>query len=778
MGCRGRAKGGCPVSEPILEEALELFKESEAGSADIRQRALEDIKFGRMGEQWPEAVAETRRQEGRPCLTINRLPSFIRRVVNDARQNKPSISVHPVGNDGDYDTAQVIGGLIRSIERGSNAALAYDTAIDHACSAGFGFFRITTDYCHPDSFDQEARIERVANPFSVHWDVNSTAFDASDWSYGFVSEMLTEDAFKARYKKAKPVSWQDGVGQDWDDWATDEGVRVSEFWQRSEHTRKIALLSDGRVVPVEDLDKAIEVAPGVKLPLKEILGYEGVTVVRERDSQSFKVKRRVISGVEVLDEEDWPGTLIPICPVWGEEVMYRGKREFRSLIRDARDPQMMMNFWRSASTELVALAPRAPWLVPMGGIPPEEQIKWQSANTRSHAYLTYDASAGPMPQRQAFAGVPAGALQEALNAQDDMKSVMGIFDAALGARGNETSGRAILARQRESDTSTFHFIDNMARAIQYAGRVLIDIIPALYNERQTVRILGEDEAPRVARLVASNGEPPSEEDPDGKIYDLSVGTYDVTVRVGPNYQTQRQEAADALTELSRAYPPAAAIIGDLIVKNMDWPGADEAAERIQFMQYAEGMKIGLPKMALDKLFPKIAEMFAPQQPPPGQPGQPPQPDPAQMAQQQAQMAAQQAQAAAQAEAQAKAQAEQAKLQAQQQADAMKIQAQAQIEQMKAEVAVQIEQMKQAAETERAQMRIQAEAQRHYETLGAQQREAPAPVQPAASQEPMVINLAVDARPTPSQARGQRTVSVRRDAEGNLVGVIAEPDGGA
>lgn len=613
------------MTESILKEALELFSESESGSSAIRERALEDIKFARLGEQWPEAVARTRRDEGRPCLTINRMPSFIRRVVNDARQNKPSISVHPVDDGGDYDTAQVIGGLIRSIERGSNASLAYDTAIDHACSGGFGFFRITTDYAHGMSFDQEARIERVANPFSVHWDVNSTAFDASDWNYAFVSEMLTEDAFKARYKKAKAVSWREGLGEDWEGWADEESVRIAEFWEKSEHTRKIVLLSDGRVVSAEELDKPIEVIPGAMMPLKDVLAYEGLTINRERESQYCKIKRRVISGVEVLSEEDWPGTMIPICPVWGEEVMYRGRREFRSLIRDARDPQMMMNFWRSASTELVALAPRAPWLVEEGAIPPNEEQKWATANTRSHAYLKY---VGTMPQRQAFAGVPAGALQEALNAQDDMKSVMGIFDAALGARGNETSGRAILARQRESDTSTFHFIDNMARAIQYAGRVLIDIIPAIYSQRQTIRILGEDEAPRVARLVASHGQPPSEDDPDGKIYDLSVGTYDVTVRVGANYQTQRQEAAESLTELTRAYPPAAAIIGDLIVKNMDWPGADEAAERIQLMQYLEGIKAGLPQEALAKVFPKIAAMFPPPQPPMmpgGLPGQMPMP---------------------------------------------------------------------------------------------------------------------------------------------------------
>ncbi len=266
----------------------------------------------------------------------------------------------------------------------------------------------------------------------------------------------------------------------------------------------------------------------------------------------------------------------------------------------------------------MALAPRAPWIVATGTIPPgDEGKKWQHANTRSYSYLEYDATQGPMPQRNAFAGVPAGALQEALNASDDIKAVTGIFDAALGARGNETSGRAIQARQRESDKGTFHFIDNMARAIQYAGRCLIECIPSIYSERQTIRILGDDEAERVVRVARANGVAPTADDPDGKIYDLSTGKYDVTVKVGPNYATQREETALALQELIRAYPPAAEVLGDLMVKNMDWPGADDAAKRIQFLQFSRAVQMGIPYQALARIFPDVAAMMPPPQPPNG-----------------------------------------------------------------------------------------------------------------------------------------------------------------
>jgi len=600
------------MPDKVIDGALERWKYSEAGSSHIREWALADIDFGRLANQWPDDVRRTRMAEGRPCLTVNRLPSFIRQVVNDGRQNKPSINVIPVDNGADMETAEIIGGLIRSIERSSNAPIAYDTALEHAVSCGFGFFRITTDYCHSESFDQEAKIQRVANPFSVHWDVDSTAFDASDWNYAFVSDLLTPAEFKARYPKAKAQQeWQEGQGEGLEDWSGEDRIRVAEYWLREEQKRKIVRMSDGSVLKLDELREPVALPDGSTMPLIDALALGGITVNGERESSFYKVARRVINAVEVLEESEWPGSLIPICPVWGEEVNYRGRRYFRSLIRDARDPQSMMNFWRTASTELVALAPRAPFLVPVGGIPAGSEQKWLSANTRSHAFLEYDPSAGPMPQRQAFAGVPAGALQEALNAADDIKSVIGIYDASLGARSNETSGRAILARQSQGITATFHFLDNLARAIEYAGRVLIDIIPSVYSARQAIRVLGENDHPKIVRLMSSQGEMPTPEDPDGKLYDLAAGKYDVTVTVGPNYETQRQETFQNLTTIITAQPQAATVLGDMILENMDFPGAKDAAFRVRVIQVLEGVKAGIPLPVLADMFPDVAQKFGP-----------------------------------------------------------------------------------------------------------------------------------------------------------------------
>ncbi len=558
--------------DDILKEAREAFERAADAEAENRREALDDLRFARLGEQWPEAIRRERDLDGRPCLTINRLPAFIRQVVNDARQNKPAIVVHPVDDAADPETAEVFNGLIRHIEQSSDAEVAYDTALDFAVTGGFGYFRINTRYACDDGFDQDLVVERVANPFSIYGDPDGTAADSSDWNSAFVVDTLPKAAFEARWKGAEVVDWSaDSYASLTGPWLDGDRVMVAEQWIREAVKRTIVALSDGQVVElaVYEKQKAMFDALGVKV------------VGRPRDVASHKVTQRIMTGAEVLETVEWAGRFIPIVPVYGEELHVDGRRRLRSLVRDAKDPQRMFNYWRTTSTELVALAPKTPFIGRKGAFE-TDSAKWATANTQTHAYIEYD---GPEPpQRQPFAGAPAGALQEAMNASDDMKAIMGLYDASLGARSNETSGRAIMARQREGDVSTFHYIDNLNRAMRHAGRILLDLIPTVYATPRVLRILGPDGQ---AKAVSVNQ--PAQADPLGqtrkveKIFDLTVGKYDLIVRAGPSFTSRREEAANQMIELIRAYPAAAPVIGDLLAKNLDWPGADEVASRLQSM---------------------------------------------------------------------------------------------------------------------------------------------------------------------------------------------------
>ncbi|HNT40040.1 MAG TPA: portal protein [Rubrivivax sp.] len=553
--------------EEIRERALEQFDEAVEAEAENRREWIEDFRFARLGEQWPAEVRAARERDNRPCLTINRLPAFLRQVVNDGRQNRPAITVKPVDSMGDPATAQVISGLIRNIEYSSDADVAYDTALECAATGGFGFWRVRTKHAHDDSFDLDIAIDRVANPLTVYGDPRSTAADSSDWNVAFVTEMVPLATFKATYRGAEASSFdadsydrlQGGQWRDGDD------VRVAEYWRRDEERGELVQLNSGAVMDGEDY-----------LRQQELFALAGLAVTGSRPTTRRRVRQILLSGAEVLSETAWPGVYIPIVPVYGDEVNIEGKRYFRSLIRDAKDAQRMMNYWRTTSTELVALAPRAPWIGPKG-FANSSRSKWATANVENHPFLEYDGAVPP--QRQGFTGPPAGALQEALNASDDMKAITGLHDASLGARSNETSGVAIAARQREGDVSTFHFLDNLSRAIKHTGRILIDLIPKVYTGARMVRVLGPDgnaqNVPVNQRVQMPNGA--------AGIFDLTAGKYDLTVQAGPNYTTKRQEAAAQMVEFMRVMPGAAQFIGDLLVKNLDWPGAEEIAQRLRAM---------------------------------------------------------------------------------------------------------------------------------------------------------------------------------------------------
>lgn len=561
-----------------LSDALEEFKLSEDAESENRKQWLDDMKFARLGEQWPDGVKRQREIEGRPCLTINRMPAMIRQVTNDARQNKPSIVTHPVDSGATRETAEILNGLIRNIEYTSSADVAYDTALDHAVTGGFGYFIIDTQYADDDTFEQDIVIKRVPNPLSVYGDEKSTGADSSDWNKAFITDLWGEDQFEKRWKGADKVDWETNYIDMPSGWRDGEMVRVAEYWTRDEVPTTLLKLSEGMTIYEKEY-----------LKIKDILDIQGITIVGTRPSKTHKVTQRIMTGAEVLETNVWAGRYIPIVPVYGDEVVIEGKRHFISLVRWAKDPQQMFNYWRTASTELVALAPKAPFIGPKNAFV-SDQDKWATANVISHPYIEYDGPTPPM--RQAFAGPPAGALQEALNASDDIKSVMGIYDAALGKQSNETSGRAILARQKESDTATFNYIDNLSRAIRHAGRILVDMIPKVYDTPRIIRVIHEDgENESVA--VNQPFTPPAQEHQAEKqteeiqgltkIYDLTTGKYDVTCEVGPSYSTKREEAANQMLAMIQAFPQLFQVAGDLLAKNLDWPGADDISERLKLM---------------------------------------------------------------------------------------------------------------------------------------------------------------------------------------------------
>jgi hypothetical protein len=559
------------TDKDIHAEALARFKLCADAENEHRLKAIQILEFI-AGNQWDEKAKAQRIEEGRPCLVINKIPQFINQITNDQRQNRPAIKVHPVDDKGDIETAKIHQGLVRHIEYNSNAEAAYDTSFEYAVKIGRGFYRVITEYASPISFEQEILIKRIPNPLSVSFDPFSVEVDGSDANFAFVSETISADEFKSRYPKSELALSEDWAqfGDDAAGWiSAKDGVRIAEYFYKKMKPDTVCQLSNGETVLKSELPEVLADDAGQPL-----------SIINERETQVPEVCWVKLNGTEILEKTIWPGKYIPIIPTYGTESNINGKRTFKGVVEDAMDPARMYNVWTSAATEAIGLAPKAPYIAPVGSTKGFEH-QWESANRKSHAVLYYNASGPggtliPPPQRQAFEPAVQAITQAAMLASDDIKAVTGIYDASLGNKSNETSGVAIQRRNVQAQTSNFHFIDNLTRSLRHTGRILIDLIPKVYDTARTARIIGDDGEQKVVRV----NDPNLAEGQD-KPFMLDAGRYDVTVDVGPSFQTKRQEAAASMLELSKSAPQMMQIAPDLITKNLDFPGAAELSERFK-----------------------------------------------------------------------------------------------------------------------------------------------------------------------------------------------------
>lgn len=560
-------------------------------TAKIRRECLEDLRFYN-GEQWPNEIKQVRELAERPCLTINRLPQFTRRVTNEQRQNRPEIKVIAT-DDATLETAEIIEGMIRQIQRTSDADVAYATACENQVVMGFGYIRVATDYCDAETFDQEIKIQEVKNPFSVYFDPHAVKPDFRDAEWCFVVEDITKETFSRLYPKAK-MPGGSGIGMSSigdlpNGWAVGDTVRVAEYFEVIQTPKKIYQLSDGSTV--DELPEYLRTETKETLidenlesvetqATEQALGFENLTIVNERETFERKIMWYKITGVEILEKREWLGKFIPIVPVIGSMVNVDGETTISGMVRNAKDTMRMYNYWATAQTEMIALAPKSPFIAAVGQIENLENI-WRTANTTAHAVLPYnpvsiDGVVLGAPQRQA-AEPPIQAMAHMMQqAGEDLKNVTGIYDASLGQKSNETSGKAILARQQQGDTANYHFIDNLSRAMKHVGTIVLDLLPYIYDTPRVVGILHADGQEELVKINEIFGKGQNK-----KKYDITTGKYDVAVITGPSYVTKRAAAAESMIAMTQANPAIWQIAGDIITKNMDWPGAEEIAERMK-----------------------------------------------------------------------------------------------------------------------------------------------------------------------------------------------------
>jgi hypothetical protein len=561
------------MAQDLLQESKERYQDITDHFSDFRERRLEDLKFSNPDDpqQWDDQVRQARENApggARPCLTFDHTNQYINQVVNDARQNKPGIKVLPVDNGADIKTASALEGMIRQIEDQSRASIAYDTAIDHAARCGVGWMRVITEMCNPALNEQEIRIKAVVDPLSCMISPESVEPDGSDATDGYITSVLSKAAFEKQYgTKAAQTSWDAAAPL----WFKDDAVRICErYYQVKTKKNRLYVQLPDSSTRVVDEEQYWNIA-------REI-GTNPIVLMQFMDEQTT-VKWLTMTGAEILDETEVPSPWIPIVPVYGNVLWIDGKRSVCGLTRQLMDGQRAKNYERSAGIEMIALQPKSPFILPFESVQGFEQ-EWKTANTANMAYLPYNAldpegNQLPAPQRLAPPPIPGAFIQGAQMASDDMQAAIGMYKSNLGAPSNATSGRAKMQDQREGDTATYHYVDNQRRSIEHVGRIVVNMIPSIYDTEREARILGMNGDISVVKIS-----PDATGYQEGKVPTINpaTGKYDVRVKAGPSYATQRQEASDALTQVLTQNPGLMSILGPTWARAQDWPEADKVAK--------------------------------------------------------------------------------------------------------------------------------------------------------------------------------------------------------
>lgn len=571
--------------EEVHREAVDRFQVLQDKEQDQRSLAIEDAKFANSEDgQWEDGAKEKR--QDRPRYTINRVAPAIAQVEGDQRQNRISIKVRPASGDADKEVADIYNGLIRNIESESQAGNSYDNAFSEAVTGGYGGWRLVTEFKGDDSFDKDIRILPIQSAASSLYFGPAEKYDKRDAHFAFYTVLMPKEEYKAAWPNALETSFSENEYTENNCWYMDNMVRIAEYWVKRPINKKIAQLSDGRVI---DLDEEKDVIDELEL--------QGITVVKTRTVKSFKVEMYILNGNEVLKGPmQWSGKYIPLIPMFGRVTNIEGKEFVRGITRFSKDACRIYNYTTSAQLEAVALAPKDPYFLTTKMVG-DYKSQFENFNQKNPPFMFYepdDKHGGP-PTRAGAPSVPQALLTLGQAAAQDIHATTGIEPASLGNTPELKSGKAIVAQQKMGDRGSFIYSDNLQKSIRYTAEILVDLLPRELDTEQIVRTLGVDGTEKIVTI--NEGAFDEFNDPiidaqTGKkviVNDLSRGRYDVVSSTGPATATQRAEAVNQLSELVAAMPQLGAISADIILKNMDIQDADELVTRVRKQLIQEGI---------------------------------------------------------------------------------------------------------------------------------------------------------------------------------------------
>lgn len=594
----------------ICAEATKRIGEWEGWFSENTTRAREDKEFV-YRDQWTSVDRQQFTKLHKPALTFNKVYDTVRKIVGEQRKNTPSLKVRSINGKASQEALDLRSDIIRSMAYNSKADEAFQTAFSCALVGGFGAVLVTTDYESPYSFNQVPKVNKMQFPERCFWDPRCSEVDKSDGDYcGYLTPM-TRESFEAAYPDCKyPDSFSHNMLMDFY-WSAKDTIVVCDYYVKEYENTKLFLLDNGASVTEEEYKsykkRYMEI---MKLNPFLLGGKSMAEVVQERMTMLHKIRHYKLTESKILEETVWPSKYLPLVFQDGDSFWIDDKQFVCSFVRHVKDAQKFLNYVGSEVASQIKNTRREQWLVTPDNIAGNEQL-WRLPEVQQGALIAKpDSMSGLMPQKQPPSEIPQTLLLHFQRASDDIKQILGFYDANLGAPGNEESGVAIQNRQLNGASGSTVFFDNAERACEQVGRIVLDLLPSIVDNEREISI--EDKNGK-SKSISVN-----KKMPNGEIQNSLEGdNYDIEVVVGPSFAVQKQQAMQMLISLLQIPPgPILPLVIDIIAKNMDMDSAPQLADRLRSL---------VPPEILAKEN--------------GQPPPPPKPDPqAQMMQMQQQLA--------------------------------------------------------------------------------------------------------------------------------------------
>lgn len=563
-------------------------------------------------DQWDASDRNEFKRLQKPMLTFNKIYDFFKKVVGEQRQNTPNLEVRCLTGDSSQEAIKLRADIVRQIAYDSKSDIVYQTAFENALAGGFGGIRVLTDYTTPKSYEQKIFLRRIDNPERLFFDPNAKEPTKHDGNYCGYYDIMGKEEFKEQYPDVEyPKSFplHSEIKEFY--WGDKNTISVVEYYKKEWFSFSVHQLSNGKTVTDKEYRKIKEQYEEMS-QLEDVEGIDQPIVLPEiiktRRSRDYKIMcYKAIYG-QIVEKYKWPSKYFPIifCP--GDVHNIEGEERTISFVRFVRDAQRFLNYTGSEIAQAIKNSRREQFLVTPDNISGEGLIDiWRNPSNQQGALVAVpDKITKQMPIKLPPSEIPQTLLQQYQRAESDIQSVLGYYEANRGAQGQELSGVALRERQRTGNMGVAVFFDNLNRAIEQTGRVILSLLPEIYDTERRISLQapnGENQDVFINRKIAG-GQAEN---------DVTKGDYDVIIKDGPSFAVQKEEALKILVEMVKVNPQTFPLVADLIASSIDIENSPQLVERFKTL---------VPKDILAKES--------------GQPPPPPQPNPAMIAAQQQQ----------------------------------------------------------------------------------------------------------------------------------------------